>query len=81
MIVDFHVHLWGSNFIPAEFYYDDAKKWAEKSPDRRPEMILPKILKGIEDIDAKMFLGDMDKFGVDIITQLSGLTKARRYMV
>lgn len=66
MIVDAHAHLWGKGFIPPAFYEETARKWAKKSPDRKPEMIMPKLLDGIVDEDGKLFIENMDRAGVDV---------------
>jgi len=66
MIVDFHAHIWGKGFIPPAFYVETARKWAEKAPDRTPEMIMPKLLEGVIDEDGKLFIENMDRAGVDV---------------
>ncbi len=66
MIIDFHSHLWGRGFIPPAFFSHSAKQWAEKAPDRKPDMIMPKLLEGIVDEDGKLYLETMDRAGVDI---------------
>lgn len=66
MIIDFHAHMWGKGFIPPAFYKETAKQWAEKAPDRKPEMILPKLLEGVIDEDGKMFVENMDQARVDL---------------
>ena len=66
MIVDFHAHLWGKGFIPPAFYKDAAQKWAEKAPDRTPDMILPKLLDGVVDEDGSLFIDNMNQASVDV---------------
>jgi predicted TIM-barrel fold metal-dependent hydrolase len=66
MIIDFHAHLWGRGFIPPAFYKETARQWAEKSPDRTPDMILSKLLEGVVDEDGKLFIENMNQAGVDM---------------
>jgi predicted TIM-barrel fold metal-dependent hydrolase len=66
MIIDFHSHLWDRGFLAPGFYRDTAEKWAEKAPDRTPDMIMPKLLEGIVDEDGKLYIETMDRAGVDI---------------
>ena len=66
MIIDAHAHLWGKGFVPNDFYLSTAEEWAGKSPDRKPEMIMPKLVSGIVDEDGGLFLENMDQAGVDV---------------
>ena len=66
MIIDYHAHLWGKGFIPPAFYHEAAKEWAQKAPDRTPEMIMPKLLEGNTDSDGRLFIENMDQAGVDV---------------
>lgn len=68
IVVDRHAHLIGKpQWISEAAYMPLAQIWAAKEPDRKPEMILPKLLNGIADgTGGKMFLDNMDAAGVDI---------------
>jgi predicted TIM-barrel fold metal-dependent hydrolase len=66
MIVDFHAHIWGKGFVPPAFFRETAERWAKKAPERKPEMIMPKLLQGIVDEDGKIFIEEMDRAGVDV---------------
>lgn len=62
--VDSHAHVWGAGFVPPAFFTRAAEGWAAKAPDRRPDMILPKLLSGIVDPDGDQFVANMDAAGV-----------------
>jgi predicted TIM-barrel fold metal-dependent hydrolase len=62
--VDSHAHIWGKGFLPPAFFRRAAQGWAKKSPDRSPEMIMPKLLGGIVDPDGDNFIANMDRAGV-----------------
>ena len=66
MIVDAHAHLWGKGFIPPAFYEETAREWAKKSPERTPDMIMPKLVDGVIDEDGQLFIENMDRAGVDV---------------
>src|SRR5690606_5873835 len=65
-VVDSHAHIWGEGFVPPAFFEKAARGWAAKSPDRRPEMIMPKLLGGLVDPDGDDFVANMDRAGVDM---------------
>lgn len=64
-VIDSHCHVWGADFLPPAFFRDAAEGWAAKEPDRRPEMILPRLLTGLVDPDGDDFIANMDRAGVD----------------
>lgn len=65
-VVDAHAHIWGERFVPAAFFAAAAEGWAEKSPERNPEMIMPKLLGGLVDLDGDDFIANMDRAGIDV---------------
>ena len=64
-VIDSHAHVWGEGFLPAAFFRDAAEGWAAKAADRRPDMILPKLLAGVVDASGDDFVANMDSAGVD----------------
>jgi len=66
MIVDFHAHFFGKGFVPPAFFTEIAQGWAEKADDRTPEMIMPKLIKGVVDEDGQLYIKNMDLAGVDV---------------
>lgn len=66
MIIDVHAHLWGKGFVPPAFFRKDAEAWAAKSPDRSPNMIMPKLLSGIEEPTGERYVANMDNANVDV---------------
>ena len=65
-VVDSHAHIWGKGFVPQAFFGKAAKEWAAKSPDRTPDMIMPKLLGGLVDTDGDDFVANMDRAGIDV---------------
>ena len=65
-VVDSHAHIWGEGFVPAAFFEKAAKGWAAKSPERTPDMIMPKLLSGLVDTNGDDFVANMDRAGVDV---------------
>jgi predicted TIM-barrel fold metal-dependent hydrolase len=64
-VVDSHAHIWGEGFLPKAFFQRAAEQWAAKADDRTAEMILPKLLSGVEDPNGDDFVANMDQAGVD----------------
>lgn len=64
-IIDSHAHIWGEGFLPAAFFRRSADQWAAKADDRTAEMILPRLLSGVEDTDGDDFVKNMDRAGID----------------
>jgi len=65
-IVDSHAHIWGEGFLPSAFFRRSAELWAQKSADRSPDMIMPKLLSGNVDTDGDDYVANMDRAGVDV---------------
>ncbi len=66
MIVDMHAHFWSKGFIANAFHRATAEAWAKQAADRTPDMIMPKLIDGLVDLDGKMFIDNMDRAGVDV---------------
>lgn len=64
-VVDSHAHIWGEGFLPRAFFQRAADQWASKSDERTPDMILPRLLEGVEDRNGDDFVANMDRAGVD----------------
>ncbi|MGE4167172.1 MAG: amidohydrolase family protein [Xanthobacteraceae bacterium] len=64
LTVDSHAHIWGAGFVPPAFFRRSAEAWAAKSPDRTPDMIMPKLLTGLVDQSGDDFIANMDRAGV-----------------
>lgn len=65
-VVDSHAHIWGKGFVPQAFFGKAAKEWAAKSPERTPDMIMPRLLSGLVDTDGDDFVANMDRAGIDV---------------
>lgn len=65
LVIDSHAHIWGAGFVPPAFFRRAAESWAAKEASRTPEMIMPKLLKGLVDADGDDFVANMDGAGVD----------------
>ena len=64
-VVDSHAHIWGEGFLPRAFFRRAAEQWAAKSDERTPDMILPRLLAGVEDQNGDDFVENMNRAGVD----------------
>lgn len=64
-VVDSHAHIWGEGFLPRAFFQRAADQWAAKDAARTADMILPKLLSGVEDPDGDDFVANMDRAGID----------------
>lgn len=65
-VVDSHAHIWGKGFVPQAFFGKAAKEWAARSPERTPDMIMPRLLSGLVDTDGDDFVANMDRAGIDV---------------
>lgn len=66
-IVDYHIHLWSSRFIPKSVRWSFARAAAFRSwPNKDPEAIFPLVSKGVEDPEGQYLMADLDLAGVDI---------------
>jgi predicted TIM-barrel fold metal-dependent hydrolase len=65
-VVDSHAHIWGKGFVPQAFFSKAAKEWAARSPERTPDMIMPRLLSGLVDTDGDDFVANMDRAGIDV---------------
>jgi predicted TIM-barrel fold metal-dependent hydrolase len=66
VVVDCHTHVWGAGFLSRAFYLESARRWAAKSPQREPEMIMPRLQQGVVDETGDAFVENMNRCGVDI---------------